>query len=143
MFGSASSGWHCDSWELVQELGLPHVNMFVPGQKVFMLIEHKKLLSCLARSRSMRYFTQSAPNSKVHGGLNSCLRVDMEHFKLCWCRGQALPSESCLHISWPERLVSPEPIRRMKTMRSLRRCWSRPRVLRSESHTHTHTHTHI
>lgn len=77
MFGSASSGWHWDSWELVQELGLPHFNMLVPGQKVLMLIELKKLLLCLTLSRNMRYFIQSVPNSKVHGGINSCLRVNV------------------------------------------------------------------
>ena len=66
----------------------------------------------------------------------------MEHFKLCCRRGRALPSESCLHISWPERLVSRELIQMMKTMRSLRRCWSRLRALRSELQTQTHLKCH-
>lgn len=62
---------------------------------------------------------------------------------MCWCRAQALPLENCRHISWPERLVSQELIRMMKTMRSLRRCWSRPRALRSDSHRHVHLRWHL
>lgn len=144
MFGSASSGWHCDSWKP------PHFNMFMPGQKVLMLGQLKKLLLYFTISRSMRYFTQSSCMYLIQKFMVAWIiafvwmwEINKQMlmwyiFKLCWCRVQALPSESCLRISWPEQLVSQERIQMMKTMRSLRRCWSKPRALRSELHTHTH-----
>lgn len=137
--------WHCQLWvaswqlETCSRMGTPSF------QNVLMLAELKKrLLYLTLNSKYALLYTKQlgVPNWKVHGGMNSCLCVCvnvcwLEHFKPCWCRGQALPSESCLHTSWPERLVSRGLIQMMKTMKSLRRCSSRQRAHRSVD-THMH-----